>query len=83
VAQAIERVKQELRIGLEEQLGTERMQLRAEARRTIWVQALTLAPTLALTLALTLSLSLSLSLTLTLTLTLTRRAGRSRSTRRH
>lgn len=35
VAQAIERVKQELRIGLEEQLGTERMQLRAEARRTI------------------------------------------------
>ena len=35
VAQAVERVKQELRIELEEQLGTERMQLRAEARRTI------------------------------------------------
>ena len=33
--QAVERVKQELRIELEEQLGTERMQLRAEARRTI------------------------------------------------
>ena len=35
VAQAVERVKQELRVELEEQLGTERMQLRAEARRTI------------------------------------------------
>ena len=35
VAQAIARVKKEQQIGLEEQLGTERMQLRAEARRTI------------------------------------------------
>ena len=35
VAQAIERVKEELRKDVEEQLGKERMQLRAEARRTI------------------------------------------------
>ena len=35
VLQAIARVKEELRKDVEEQLGTERMQLRAEARRTI------------------------------------------------